>query len=120
MKPTECWIWVSKVTLEKSFRMLQFTHDLRIFSLGRLIHKKRQVAMFSATWPLQIRALASEFLRNAVKVTIGSKELAANVKILQIVEVIEPEARDRRLIELLTLYRKTPVCDLHLEFVSVS
>lgn len=75
-----------------------------------LINKKRQVAMFSATWPLQIRALASEFLRNAVKITIGSKELAANVKIMQIVEVIEPEARDKRLIELLTQYRKTPVC----------
>jgi ATP-dependent RNA helicase DBP3 len=87
------------------------------FILIRAINKKRQVAMFSATWPLQIRALASEFLRDAVKVTIGSKELQANVKILQKVEVIEPEDRDKRLIQLLIEYKRTPVCVLFLVIV---
>lgn len=74
------------------------------------MNPKRQVAMFSATWPLQIRALASEFLRDAIRITIGSKELHANVKITQIVEVIEPEKRDYRLLELIKQYQKSPVC----------
>jgi ATP-dependent RNA helicase DBP3 len=36
--------------------------------------------MFTATWPESVRKLASEFLQRPVRVNVGSKELAANVR----------------------------------------
>ena len=42
----------------------------------------RQTVMFSATWPEEIRSLASSFLRcdDLVRVTVGSEDLSANTR----------------------------------------
>lgn len=40
--------------------------------------------MFSATWPSSIQKLASEFLCNPVKVTIGSSDLSASHSVTQV------------------------------------
>lgn len=53
--------------------------------------------MFSATWPKEVHALASEFLRNPVHLNVGSLELAANHNIKQHVEVIEEDGKINRL-----------------------
>ena len=45
--------------------------------------KDKQMLMFSATWPDSIKGLAKEFLRNPVRIIIGSTELAANHAITQ-------------------------------------
>ena len=45
--------------------------------------------------------MAHEFLKNPIKVTIGSDDLAAGTRIEQIVEVIEDRSREYRLKELL-------------------
>ena len=45
--------------------------------------------MWSATWPREIRNLASEFLQDYIQVNIGSLELAANHNIEQVVEIID-------------------------------
>ena len=50
----------------------------------------RTTVMFTATWPQEIRALAEEFLRDPVRVSIGSQDLTANHQITQHVEVVEP------------------------------
>ena len=47
------------------------------------------------------RELAHEFLKNPIKVTIGSDDLAAGTRITQIVEVIDDRAREARLTNLL-------------------
>ena len=60
--------------------------------------------MYSATWPDSIQKIAAEYLSDPVRVTIGSTELSASDTIKQVVEVIDPHARDRRLIDLLTKY----------------
>jgi ATP-dependent RNA helicase DBP3 len=99
---------VTHMVLDEADRMLDMGFEADIRKILGFVNPKRQVAMFSATWPLQIRALASEFLRDAIRITIGSKDLHANVKITQIVEVIEPEKRDYRLLELIKLYQKSP------------
>jgi len=62
--------------------------------------------MFSATWPKSIQLLASEFQINPLRVVVGSEDLTANSRVEQIVEVIDMEARDRRLEELLKNYHK--------------
>ena len=42
-----------------------------------------QTLMFSATWPTDIQRLASEFLSDPVKVTIGSQDLSASHSVSQ-------------------------------------
>lgn len=64
----------------------------------------RQTVMFSATWPPAIQKIASEFLHEPVKVTIGSGELAASKTVTQLVDVCEPHARDALLLKLLQQY----------------
>ena len=39
--------------------------------------------MFSATWPTDIQRLASEFLSDPVKITIGSQDLSASHSVSQ-------------------------------------
>ena len=68
----------------------------------------RQTLMFTATWPPSVRELASTFMDNPVKVTIGdnaSGELRANAKIEQEVQVIEDSEKYGRLIQLLKQYQ---------------
>lgn len=48
----------------------------------------------SATWPESVRRLASTFLTNPIKVTVGSDELSANKRISQNVEVLD-SSRDK-------------------------
>jgi ATP-dependent RNA helicase DDX5/DBP2 len=52
--------------------------------------------MWSATWPKEVRALASDYLNDFIQVNIGSMELSANHRITQVVEVVsEFEKRDK-------------------------
>lgn len=43
----------------------------------------------SATWPEAVRRLASSFLRDPVRVTVGSDDLTANSRVEQAVEVLD-------------------------------
>lgn len=49
----------------------------------------RQVLMWSATWPKEVKNLAEEFLDEYIQINIGSLTLAANHNIQQIVEVCQ-------------------------------
>lgn len=57
--------------------------------------------MFSATWPKEVRALAQDFQNNPVYLNVGSMELSANHNIQQHVEVIDEDAKQARLLQLL-------------------
>ena len=62
-----------------------FERDIR--AIVAQTHSARQTALFSATWPDNVRELAHSFLQRPIKVTIGSDDLAAGTRITQIVEV---------------------------------
>lgn len=47
------------------------------------------------------------YLNNPVKVTVGSTDLSANVRIEQRVEVLDPQAKESRLIKLLKDYHSS-------------
>ncbi|KAI9914110.1 hypothetical protein PsorP6_005716 [Peronosclerospora sorghi] len=98
---------VSFVVLDEADRMLDegFEKDIRAI-IGRT-HAERQIAMFSATWPQSIQSLAHELLTDPVKVTIGSDELAASHNVTQIIEVLDPHARDARVHALLQTYHSS-------------
>ena len=64
-------------------RMLDMGFEPQLRSIVGQIRPDRQTLMWSATWPKEIRALASDFLRNPIQVTIGSLELTANKNVKQ-------------------------------------
>ncbi|KAJ3364837.1 RNA-dependent ATPase [Allomyces javanicus] len=105
---------VSLVVLDEADRMLDlgFEKDIRALLGAVRAVGDRQTLMFSATWPMGVRTLAAEFLRDPVKLTIGDDELAASVNVTQIVEVMKdsdathPRGKERRLLDLLAKYHK--------------
>lgn len=48
----------------------------------------RQTMMFSATWPKEVRAMASDFQKDAAFLNVGSLDLAANHNITQVIILI--------------------------------
>ncbi|EFJ51752.1 hypothetical protein VOLCADRAFT_103394 [Volvox carteri f. nagariensis] len=95
---------VTYAVLDEADRMLDLGFEPHIRAIMGLTRADRQTLMFSATWPAAVQKLAIAFLSHPVKVTIGSQDLAASHSITQRVDVIDPNARDGRLLELLQQY----------------
>jgi ATP-dependent RNA helicase DBP3 len=93
---------ITYLVLDEADRMLDMGFEPAIRALVEQIQSpRRQTLMFSATWPMEIRKMASEYLSNPIRVTIGSQDLSANHNVTQIVEVIDPFRKDNRLQEIL-------------------
>jgi ATP-dependent RNA helicase DBP3 len=92
------------VVLDEADRMLDkgFEEDVR--QIISQTSTDRQTLMFTATWPPSVRDLAATFMKTPVKIIIGDNptgELRANTRIKQLVEVIAPDAKNGRLMQLL-------------------
>eukprot|EP00252_Welwitschia_mirabilis_P010210 TRINITY_DN23380_c0_g1_i2.p1 TRINITY_DN23380_c0_g1~~TRINITY_DN23380_c0_g1_i2.p1 ORF type:complete len:595 (-),score=161.42 TRINITY_DN23380_c0_g1_i2:586-2370(-) len=93
---------VSFVVLDEADRMLDLGFEPEVRAILSKTASARQTVMFSATWPLAVHQLAQEFMdKNPIK------ELAANHDVMQIVEVLDEHARDKRLVSLLEKYHKS-------------
>lgn len=97
------------LVLDEADRMLDkgFEQDIRDIVAATSSSKKRQTVMFTATWPMAVRDLAASFTTDAVNVAIGetSNELRANTSIKQVVEVLQPQEKESRLLGLLRKYQ---------------
>mmetsp|Transcript_9205 Transcript_9205/g.21223 ORF Transcript_9205/g.21223 Transcript_9205/m.21223 type:complete len:239 (-) Transcript_9205:1625-2341(-) len=65
------------------------------------IRPDRQVLMWSATWPKELKQLASDYLQEYYQVTVGSLDLAANKDVTQVIEVCTDQDKYRNLLRYL-------------------
>lgn len=91
--------------LDEADRMLDLGFEPHIRAIAMKTRADRQTLMFSATWPPAIQKLASEFLCNPVRVTIGSADLSASHSVSQVCAPLPLSPRG-------TQQSQTPPCEV--------
>ncbi|ORY15539.1 hypothetical protein BCR34DRAFT_477754 [Clohesyomyces aquaticus] len=80
---------VTYVILDEADRMFDMGFEPQVMKIMAQIRPDRQTALFSATFPRNMHALAKKILTNPVEVSIGGKSVVAP-EIRQIVTIVPP------------------------------
>ncbi|KAK2386540.1 DEAD-box ATP-dependent RNA helicase [Trifolium repens] len=88
---------ISYVVLDEADRMLDMGFEPQIREIMRSLPEKHQTLLFSATMPVEIEALANEYLTNPVQVKVGKVSSPTTNVSQTLVKVSESEKIDRLL-----------------------
>jgi ATP-dependent RNA helicase DDX46/PRP5 len=91
---------VTYVVLDEADRMFDMGFEPQISRILANIRPDRQTVMFSATFPRNVETLAKKILVKPIEIVVGNRGQVGR-NILQIIEVIEPEKKKTKLLEIL-------------------
>lgn len=81
--------------------MLDMGFEPQIKKVVGQIRPDRQTLLWSATWPREVQNIAAQFLKNPVRINIGSFDLTANKRVKQVVMVMRDQEKRGHLLKLL-------------------
>jgi ATP-dependent RNA helicase DDX43 len=93
---------VTYLVLDEADRMLDLGFEPEIRKILMDIRPDRQTIMTSATWPTAVQRLATSYMKDPIRVNVGSLDLTAVHSVLQRVEILDEEDKRTRLLEFLT------------------